>query len=70
MQFTINRTYRNNLEPWLVGVYGMETQSGCCAPGGGQGESISGLPCKGGDDKPGNHADTCKREEWQAAMST
>ena len=28
------------------------------------------LPCKGGDNKPGNHADTCKREEWQAAMST
>jgi hypothetical protein len=24
------------------------------------------LPCKGGDNKPGNHADTCKREEWQA----
>jgi hypothetical protein len=29
-------------------------------------EDNDNLPCKGGDNKPGNHADTCKREEWQA----
>ena len=73
MQFTINRTYRNNLKLKLADVHDMARWHTKIAvpPAAGQQcqcavDEDDNLPCKGGDNKPGNHADTCKREEWQA----